>query len=81
MKFVKPRAEDKRISNTNADSIKTKTGPDLQKSDIFYKRDIKYSRGQVNMYCKNCKDGAFELLENKKQTGRCCRCGDKFANN
>jgi len=59
-----------------------KTPPQVQSYNShtkpIYLEDVKYSRGQVNKYCKKCKDGAFELLENKKQTGKCCRCGNKF---
>jgi len=40
--------------------------------------DKKYSKNQVVTDCKNCKDTSFELLENKKETGKCCRCGLKY---
>lgn len=47
----------------------------------FWKSKEVYSRGQIIKYCKKCKDTSFELLENKKPTGRCCRCGSKFVSN
>jgi len=49
--------------------------------EAFYIRDPKYSRGQVVRDCKKCGDTSFELLENKKKTGKCCRCGEKYVIN
>jgi len=44
----------------------------------FYKTDVKYSRGQRIVICNSCGDTSFELLENKKRTNRCSRCGATF---
>lgn len=49
--------------------------------DPFYTTDSKYSRSQTVQVCKKCKDTSFELLENKKETGKCCRCGEKYGGN
>jgi len=46
--------------------------------ESFYTKDKKYSRGQRIVICKKCGDTAFELLEDKKSTGRCCRCGEEI---
>lgn len=50
-------------------------------SSPFHLTNKKYSRSQVLRKCKKCNDTSFELLENKKLTGRCCRCGEKYARN
>jgi len=47
-------------------------------SGPFYELHKKYSRGQKVTFCKKCGDTSFELLEDKKPTKRCCRCGDAY---
>ena len=44
----------------------------------IYLSDKKYWKNQKITECKKCKDTSFELLENMKPTGRCCRCGVKY---
>jgi len=44
----------------------------------LYSTDSKYSRSQKLFFCHNDGDTAFELLENGKETGKCCRCGENF---
>jgi len=44
----------------------------------FYLKNKKYQRSQKVRICHNCKDTSFEMLENGKLSGKCCRCGDKF---
>jgi len=44
----------------------------------LYSTDPKYSRSQELFFCNNDGDTAFELLENGKKTGKCCRCGQDF---
>lgn len=44
----------------------------------FYTKDKKYTKTQQVTKCKTCKDTSFELLENKKATGKCCRCGKEY---
>jgi len=45
----------------------------------FYTTNLsKYARSQEIFGCNKCGDTSFELLENGKPTGRCCRCGEKF---
>jgi len=78
MGFGKSSTSKERKSDTNADSIKENNWTRNTILVPFYTKDLKYSRGQLNSYCKKCHDGSFELLENKKHTGKCCRCGDKF---
>ncbi len=46
--------------------------------DAFWRTDVKYSHTGDVTFCKNCGDTAFELLDNKKPTGKCCRCGESF---
>ena len=50
-------------------------------SPAFHTTHKKYSRGQLIRRCEKCKDTSYELLENKKITGRCCRCGAKYVSN
>jgi len=38
-----------------------------------------YSKSQELFFCNKCGDTSFELLDNDKQTGKCCRCGLKYA--
>ena len=44
----------------------------------FYLKNKNHTRGQVVTFCKKCKDTSFELLEKKRSTGKCCRCGEKY---
>jgi len=37
-----------------------------------------YSRSQEIFFCDKCGDTSFELLDDGKKTGKCCRCGVKF---
>jgi len=48
------------------------------KKPPLYKSDPKYSRSQQLFFCNTDGDTGFELLENGKKTGKCCRCGKKF---
>lgn len=41
----------------------------------FHLSDKKYSKGQILLYCKYCKDTAFMLLIDKQKSKLCCRCG------
>lgn len=47
----------------------------------FYLTDEKYWKSNKITECKKCKDTSFELIENKKNTGKCCRCGLKYVSN
>lgn len=49
-----------------------------RKSPPFYTTNSIYSRSQQIFFCNNCGDTSFELLDNGKQTGKCCRCGGKY---
>jgi len=45
----------------------------------FHLSSDRYGRGQKILNCKKCKDTAFELLDQGKETGKCCRCGEIVA--
>jgi len=49
-----------------------------RKSPPFYTTNPLYSRSQEIFFCSNCGDTSFELLNDGKQTGKCCRCGVKY---
>lgn len=46
---------------------------------LFYTSNPMFSRSQVVRNCNKCGDTSFEMLDKGKLTGKCCRCGEKFA--
>jgi len=50
-----------------------------RKPKPFYIGNPINSRSQQISFCTKCGDTSFELLDNGEPTGKCCRCGVKYA--
>jgi len=47
----------------------------------YYTKSDNYSRSQELFFCNKCGDTSFEMLDNNKKTGKCCRCGERYVIN
>jgi len=50
-----------------------------RKHPPFYTTKDSFTKSQELFYCSKCGDTSFELIEDGLFTGKCCRCGVKFA--
>jgi len=79
MKSDKKSSTEASKADTNAETIKAKSGPGSTKPVTpYYTLHDDCERSQIIKKCAPCKDTSFEMLVKGKLSNRCCRCGTNY---